>query len=124
MNSPSIASKWGSKRRYRHPAPRIQSGEDGAGAFLQIWVMPDQIGLPPSYEQKAFPIEERRSQLRLVAAPDGRHGTVTVHEDARLLVANLEPGERILLELESGRGVWLQLARGIVAMNGTQMRRG
>jgi quercetin 2,3-dioxygenase len=49
---------------------------------------------------------------------------VTVHQDARLFVANLEPGERIKHELESGRGVWLQLARGIVAMNGTEMREG
>jgi redox-sensitive bicupin YhaK (pirin superfamily) len=92
--------------------------------FLQIWVMPDQIGLPPSYEQKAFPIEERRGQLRLVAAPDGRDGTVTVHQDARLLVANLEPGERVVHEVESGRGVWLQLTRGIVAVNGTELREG
>src|SRR2546423_12078935 len=42
--------------------------------FLQIWVIPDQAGLPPSYEQKAFPIEEQRGQLRLVAAPAGRDG--------------------------------------------------
>src|SRR5438105_4648276 len=44
--------------------------------FLQIWVIPDQVGLPPSYEQKAFPIEERRGQLRLAAAPAGRDGAV------------------------------------------------
>ena len=92
--------------------------------FLQIWIIPDQVGLPPSYEQKAFPIEERRGQLRLVAAPDGRDGTVTVHQDARLLVANLEPGERVMHEVERGRGVWLQLARGIMAVNGTEMREG
>ena len=55
--------------------------------FLQIWVIPDQAGLPPSYEQKAFPLEERRGRLRLVAAPDGRDGAVTVHQDARLFVA-------------------------------------
>lgn len=92
--------------------------------FLQIWVIPDQVGLPPSYEQKAFPIEERRGQLRLVAAPAGRDGTVTVHQDARLFVANLEAGDRVVHEIERGRGLWLQLARGIVAINGTEMREG
>ena len=92
--------------------------------FLQIWIIPDQVGLPPSYEQKAFPIEERRGQLRLVAAPVGRDSAVTVHQDARLFVANLEPGERVLHEIERGRGLWLQLARGIVTVNGTEMREG
>jgi quercetin 2,3-dioxygenase len=92
--------------------------------FLQIWVIPDQAGLPPSYEQKAFPIEERRGQLRLVAAPDGRHSTVTVHQDARLFVANLEANERVVHEIEHGRALWLQLVRGIVAVNGTEMREG
>jgi quercetin 2,3-dioxygenase len=92
--------------------------------FLQIWIIPDQAGLPPSYEQKAFPIEERRGRLRLVAAPAGQDGTVTVHQDARLFVANLEAGEHVVHEIERGRGLWLQLARGIVTVNGTEMREG
>jgi len=92
--------------------------------FLQIWIIPDRAGLPPSYEQKSFPIDRRRGQLRLVAAPDGRDGTVTVHQDARLFVANLEAGEGVVHEIEHGRGLWLQLARGIVAVNGTEMREG
>jgi redox-sensitive bicupin YhaK (pirin superfamily) len=92
--------------------------------FLQIWIIPDQAGLPPSYEQKAFPIEERRGRLRLVAAPAGRDGTVTVHQDARLFVADLEAGKRVVHEIERGRGLWLQLARGIVTVNGTEMREG
>ena len=92
--------------------------------FLQIWIIPDRVGLPPSYEQKVFPIEERRGRLRRVAAPDGRDGAVTVHQDAHLFVANLESGERIAHEIDRGRGVWLQLARGIIALNGTEMREG
>jgi redox-sensitive bicupin YhaK (pirin superfamily) len=73
--------------------------------FLQIWIIPDQVELPPSYEQKAFPTEERRGQLRLVAAPNGRDGTVTVRQDARLYVANLRSGERVIHEVEACRGV-------------------
>jgi redox-sensitive bicupin YhaK (pirin superfamily) len=91
--------------------------------FLQIWIIPDHAGLPPSYEQKAFSIEERRGRLRLVAAPAGCDGTVTV-QDARLFVANLEAGDRVVHEIERGRGQWLQLARGIVTVNGTEMREG
>ena len=92
--------------------------------FLQVWIIPDRVGLPPSYEQKAFPIGERQGRLRLVAAPEGRDSAITVHQDARLFVANLASGERVAHEIEPGRGLWLQLARGIVALNGTQMREG
>ena len=92
--------------------------------FLQMWIIPDRAGLPPSYEQKAFPIEERRGRLRLVASPDNRGSTITVHQDARLFVANLEVNERVVHEIERGRGLWLQLARGIVTVNGTEMREG
>ena len=92
--------------------------------FLQMWIIPDRAGLPPSYEQKAFPIEERRGRLRLVAGPDNRGSTITLHQDARLFVANLEVNERVVHEIERGRGIWLQLARGIVTVNGTEMREG
>jgi quercetin 2,3-dioxygenase len=92
--------------------------------FLQIWIIPDRAGLAPSYEQKPFSPEEHRGRLRLVAAPDGEDGAVTVHQDARLYVANLAAGEGIAHDIAPGRGVWLQLARGIVALNGTEMREG
>jgi len=52
--------------------------------FLQMWIIPDRAGLPPSYEQKAYPIEERRGRLRLVAGPDNRGSTITMHQDAPL----------------------------------------
>jgi quercetin 2,3-dioxygenase len=92
--------------------------------FLQIWIIPDRVGLPPSYEQKAFPAAERRGRLKLVAAPEGEEGAVTLHQDARLFLATLEPGERVAHEIGHGRGVWLHVARGIVALNGTEMREG
>ena len=92
--------------------------------FLQMWIIPDETGLPPSYEQRAFPVEERRGRLRLVAGSDGRDNTVRVHQDARLFVASLAADEHIVHEIERGRGLWLQLARGIVTVNGTEMREG
>ncbi len=92
--------------------------------FLQIWIMPDRRGLTPGYEQKAFPLAERRGRLRLVAGPDGEDGAVIVHQDARLFVANLAAGEHVSHEIEKGRGLWLQVARGIVALDGTEMREG
>jgi len=92
--------------------------------FLQIWIIPSQLGLPPSYEQKNLPIEQLRGRFGLVAAPDGREGAVTVHQDARLFIAIIQAGEKIEHAVERGRGIWLQVARGIIALNGTEMREG
>jgi quercetin 2,3-dioxygenase len=92
--------------------------------FLQIWIIPDRRGLAPSYEQKPFPLEERRGRLRLVAAPGGQDGAVTLHQDARLYIANLAAGERVDHQIATGRGAWLQVARGIARLNGTELREG
>lgn len=92
--------------------------------FLQIWLIPNEKSLPPGYEQRNFPIAERRRQLRLVAAPPGNGDAVTLHQDARLFIANLESGEQVVHTTEPGRGIWVQIARGIIGLNGTEMRAG
>ena len=92
--------------------------------FLQIWIIPERSGLPPGYEQREFPPDERRGLLRLVASPDGAQGSLTVHQDARVFIGSLRAGEKVTHTLGPGRGVWLQVARGIVAFNGTEMREG
>jgi len=92
--------------------------------FLQIWVIPDRMGLRPSYEQKAFPVAERRGRLRRAADPEGRDGAVILHQQAQLFLGALAAGERVAHELAPGRGAWLQVAQGIVALNGTELRQG
>src|SRR5271169_1059344 len=61
--------------------------------LLQIWITPDTRGHEPGYEQKTFPNEEKRGKLRLLASPDGADGSVTIHQDARLYVSLLSPGD-------------------------------
>jgi redox-sensitive bicupin YhaK (pirin superfamily) len=97
--------------------------------FLQIWIIPEKRGLAPSYEQKPVPLEERSGKLRLVAAPSdfkekAAAGAVTLHQDARIYVANLAAGESVTHSIAPGRGVWVQVARGIVGLNGTELREG
>ena len=58
--------------------------KSGVTHFLQIWIQPKFTGIKPSYEQKNFSAEEKRGRLRLVASPDGRDGSVTVHADASI----------------------------------------
>jgi redox-sensitive bicupin YhaK (pirin superfamily) len=92
--------------------------------FLQIWILPDREGLLPGYEQRAFAAAERLGRLRLVAAPDGRDGSVTVHQDALLFAALLAPGETVAHRFEKQRGGWLQIARGAVRANDRTLRAG
>jgi redox-sensitive bicupin YhaK (pirin superfamily) len=92
--------------------------------LYQIWLLPERKGLPPSYEQKAFPEEERRGRLRLVASPTDEDGSLAIRQDARLYLATLRAGETVAHALESGRHAWLQVLRGRVALNGQPLSAG
>ena len=92
--------------------------------LLQIWLLPSRRGLPPSYEEKHFPSEARRGHLCLIAAGDGRQGAVTIHQDAELWTALLEPGESLRHALKPGRSAWLQVARGEVSLKSTTLGAG
>ena len=92
--------------------------------LLQIWIMPDRQGLKPGYEQRSFAPEELRGRWRLIAAKDGRDGAVTVHQDVAVLVARLEPGERVSYRLQAGRHAWVQMAAGEVTLNDVALNAG
>jgi redox-sensitive bicupin YhaK (pirin superfamily) len=92
--------------------------------LLQIWILPDKQGLKPRYEQKAFPIEEKRGKLRLIAAKDGRDGAVTIHQDVNLYTSVLEPGDVVNYHVQPHRYAWLQIAQGIATLNGEELRAG
>jgi redox-sensitive bicupin YhaK (pirin superfamily) len=92
--------------------------------FLQIWLLPERPGIPPSYEQKSFPEGERRGRLRLVASRDGREGSLTLHQDASVYSGLLDAGERSSLGLARGRQAWVQVARGEVQLNGQRLTAG
>jgi quercetin 2,3-dioxygenase len=92
--------------------------------FLQIWILPNQRGLAPGYEQRAFAEKEGRGVLRLIASRDGREESVTIRQDVDLFASRLEPGERVAHALASGRHAWLQVVSGRVALNGTPLGAG
>jgi redox-sensitive bicupin YhaK (pirin superfamily) len=92
--------------------------------LYQIWLLPDRKGLRPGYEQKAFPEEERRGTLRVVASPDGEQGSLRIHQDARLYLATLKAGEAVAHRLTPDRHAWLQVLRGRIVLNGQQLSEG
>jgi redox-sensitive bicupin YhaK (pirin superfamily) len=92
--------------------------------LLQIWIEPAQTGLEPGYEQKYFAPAERQNQLRLIASPDGRDGSVTIVQDAAIHAALLDAGARLEHSIASGRAAWIQVARGTVVANGVTLVEG
>ncbi len=92
--------------------------------FLQIWLLPEKEGLPPSYEQRNFSPAKTPGKLHLVAARDGRDAAVTVHQDVDLYAAVLEPGDRVSHSLQPQRHAWVQVARGAITLNGLSLDKG
>lgn len=86
--------------------------------LLQIWIVPERTGLPPSYEQKHFDAADLSQGLRLIASPTGEDGSVTVHQDARIYAAKMTGGESVTHRLVTGRRAYLQVARGSLVVNG------
>jgi redox-sensitive bicupin YhaK (pirin superfamily) len=92
--------------------------------FLQIWLLPDREGVEPGYEQTTFSTEEKRGRLRLIASPDGRDGSVTIHADANVYATVLGKGERVELPIAEGRAAWVHVARGDAKVGATTLRTG
>jgi quercetin 2,3-dioxygenase len=106
----------------RHSEKNSSTDEDVH--LLQIWIIPAEEGLPPSYEQKMFEAGEKRGRLRLIASGDGRDGSVTIHQDADLYATLLEEGQEVSHTLAAGRHAWAQVARGEVELNGQLLSQG
>ncbi len=91
---------------------------DERAHLLQIWILPEQNGLEPGYEQKLFPREEKHNQWRLVGSRDGRDGSLTIHQDVNLYSTVLDAGIALDFEFEGRRRGFIQVVRGSVEING------
>ena len=92
--------------------------------FLQIWIPPATRGLPPSYEQRLFPLDDRRGRLLLVVSPDGADGSITIHQDARLYTSLLAASDSVTHTIPPGRHAWVQIVSGEVAAGGDVLEEG
>jgi len=97
---------------------------DATTHFLQIWIEPNERGIAPGYEQKSFAEADKRGALRLVAAPDGEQGAVTIHADARLYAGLFDGAETATLALQPGRKAYVHLIRGALTVNGQRLHTG
>ncbi len=97
---------------------------DSPTHFLQIWILPDQRGIAPSYEQKHFDAASKRGRLRLVASPDGREDSVRLHADASLRAGLFDGDEQVEMTLDPRRKAYVHLVKGELNVNGQKLQAG
>jgi redox-sensitive bicupin YhaK (pirin superfamily) len=102
----------------------FNNAPDQATHFLQIWILPSQRGITPGYEQKAFADADKRGRLLLVASPDGRAGSVTIHADAAMYAGLFDGAEKIERELDDRRLAYVYVVRGALEVNGQVLAAG
>jgi redox-sensitive bicupin YhaK (pirin superfamily) len=92
--------------------------------FLQVWILPEKRGLPPSYDQKAYREADKRGRLTLIGSADGRDGSIGFHQDVAIYASILGPGDTVTHRFAGGRGGWAQVARGSLTVNGIRLDEG
>jgi redox-sensitive bicupin YhaK (pirin superfamily) len=92
--------------------------------FLQIWIEPRERGIAPGYEEKHFEPGDKRGRLRLIASPDGRDGSLTIHQDASVYAGLFDGEERAEHQLEAGRRAYVHIVRGRAMVNGRDLDAG
>jgi len=92
--------------------------------FLQIWIMPAEKNIAPSYQQFAYDPAEKRGRLRLMAGPDAQNGAARIHQDARMYASVLAAGETVTSPLAPGRHAWVQCVTGDAEVNGLAIKAG
>lgn len=92
--------------------------------LLQMWVLPAEPGLKPSYEQKQFTLEQREGVLLPIASGQNKGDAVKVNQNVTFYVSNVRPGDKISHELAQGRRAYLYVIDGDVAVNDYRLSAG
>ena len=96
----------------------------GTTHFLQIWIIPNAMGVKPAYAQKTFTDADKRGRLRLVVSADGTEGSVSIQQDARMFAGLFDGDEAAVLPLAAGRLGYVHLVKGELEVNGQALRGG
>ena len=94
------------------------------GHLLQIWILPNQKGLPPLYDQKHYNREQKINQLKLIVSPTGEDDSIKIRQDAKIYASVLEKGKTLKYSLSKNRFAWIQIAKGSIDLNGNKLSAG
>lgn len=92
--------------------------------LLQIWVSPSTIGIAPSYEEKHFSNEQKYNRWCLIVSPDGRDGSVTIHQNVSIYATLLNTNVALLMQVDLKRCAYLQVVKGGALLNGVKLNTG
>ena len=119
---PGDVQRMSAGRGVRHS--EFNNAPNATTHFLQIWIEPRERGIEAGYEQKHFDAESKRGTLRLVASPDGRDGSVTIHADAAIYAGLFDGAQTLKLPLDPARKAYVHLVRGSLTVNGQALQAG
>lgn len=106
----------------RHSEYNEKDGEEAH--FFQIWIMPNQMGVEPGYGQKSFEKELETQKLVHVISPDGKEGSISIHQDANMYISRLKKSQDLNFEVKPNRRLWVQMVKGAVKVNGQELTTG
>ncbi len=92
--------------------------------LLQIWIQPSEKGVTPSYQQTSFSREDKLGRWRTIVSLAGDDKSLSIGQDATIMATVLERGQELAMEFDSKRHLWLQIARGKVAMGDHALKAG
>ena len=100
--------------------------EDESTQIFQIWIMPDEKGLPPTWGTKPFPKGERSGSFITLASglANDSEDALTIRANARLVAATLTAGQSAEYHIAPGRKVYLVPASGQIDINGVVAKAG
>jgi redox-sensitive bicupin YhaK (pirin superfamily) len=98
--------------------------KDQTTHFLQIWIEPNVLEIPPSYEQQTIPAIDKDGKLRLIASPDGKDGAVKIHADAKVYAGLFTGPQSAAIDLDSKRKYYAHLIKGLLTINGNTINGG
>lgn len=88
--------------------------------ILQLWFIPDQGGVKPSYEEGSFPTGKWRGRLLPLVSGIGAENALTMRSPATLYGSMLDPGQIIISEGDR-RKVFIYLLEGDLSVEGREM---
>jgi len=119
---PGEIQRMSAGRGIRHS--EYNASRDQPVHFLQIWIETAQPCIEPGYAQTAIPAESLAGRLGLIASPDGRLGSISLHQDVLVHAARLSAGQRVSYALPDRRLAYLHVAHGTLELNGQALAAG
>ena len=119
-----VARPRGQHAHAAQPVARRQPSDSQGTNFLQIWLLPNQRGVKPGYEQKHFAPEEKRGQLKLLVSADGRDDSISAHADVLLYGGLLDADQTVEHIIAAQRLIYIHVAKGSLAVNNQRLEAG